>query len=181
MNRAAFEHLLRAAGSCTGEFEFYVFGSQAILGALPTPDPRLLFSAELDLCPASDSQDARDAIDGTIGELSPFHETHGVYAQGVSMRTAYLPADWLEHAVVVHNENTGGVQGICPQPVDVVSSKLARGDIKDCAYARVAVESGSIDGRALIERAGLLVAPEVVRLRAQELAIGIVSTGADIS
>ncbi len=76
---------------------------------------------------------------------------------------------------MVHNENTGGVQGICPQPVDVVSSKLARGDIKDCTYALVAVESGSIDGRALIERAGLLVAPEVVRLRAQELAIGIFS------
>ncbi len=57
------------------------------------PDPRLLSSAELDLCPVSDNQDARDTT----------------------------------------------------------------------------------EGRALIERAGLLVAPEVVRTRAEELAIGIVS------
>lgn len=30
-------------------------------------------------------------IDGSIGELSPFHETFGYYAQGVDETTAVLP------------------------------------------------------------------------------------------
>jgi hypothetical protein len=42
-----------------------------------------------------------DQVDGAIGELSPFHETFGYYAQGVSVATAVLPDGWRDRLVRV--------------------------------------------------------------------------------
>jgi hypothetical protein len=47
-----------------------------------------------------------DLIDGNIGEGSRFHETFGFYAQGVSLKTAVLPAGWRDRLVVLDNERT---------------------------------------------------------------------------
>ncbi len=100
MNFEDLEHILRAAGEITGESTFFLFGSQAILATDAKPDARLLVSAELDICPGSDSQEMRDRIDGAIGELSKFHETHQIYAHSVDMRTAKLPRGWRERAAI---------------------------------------------------------------------------------
>jgi len=35
MNREDLEHIIRAAGEVTGEYEFIIVGSQAILGPIP--------------------------------------------------------------------------------------------------------------------------------------------------
>lgn len=35
-------------------------------------------------------------IDGSIGELSAFHDTFGYYAQDVGPETATLPAGWVD-------------------------------------------------------------------------------------
>jgi hypothetical protein len=35
-----------------------------------------------------------DRVDGAIGELSAFHDTNGVYAEGVHVATAILSAGW---------------------------------------------------------------------------------------
>lgn len=173
MNRVALEHILRAAKDCTGETDFIVVGSQAILASRADADSRLLVSNELDISPASDRQEIRDRIDGAIGELSPFHETNGYYAQAVSARTAYLPADWRDHAVVVQGSMTNGARAICPCAADVVASKLARGHAKDVAFATAALESGLIIADELVRRAAALEAPEPVRGRARELAVGL--------
>jgi hypothetical protein len=47
----------------------------------------LLTSQEADIYPLGDPAKS-DLIDGTIGELSPFHETFGYYAHGVGPETA---------------------------------------------------------------------------------------------
>lgn len=175
MERAALEHVLRAAGACSGEHEFIVIGSQAILGCLPAADPRLLVSVEVDLCPVSDRQDVRDLIDGAIGELSMFHQTNGYYAQGVSLTTASLPRSWRERACTVGNDNTGGTVAFCPAPVDIVAAKLVRGDTKDVEYARVAIESGAVNPDDLRRYVAELECDAQRRERAAHLADGVIA------
>jgi hypothetical protein len=90
MTRAELEHILRAATAITGKREWVIVGSQAILGACPDAPAELLVSQKANIYSPED-EDASDLIDGTIGELSPFHETSGYYAHGVGPRTAVLP------------------------------------------------------------------------------------------
>ena len=59
MRRDQLEHIIRAAADVTGENDFIVIGSQAILGQYPgAPDP-LLSSMEADLYPLASSSGAR--------------------------------------------------------------------------------------------------------------------------
>ena len=51
MNRAALEHILRAAAAIVSEREFIVIGSQAILGQYPDAPESLLMSIEADVYP----------------------------------------------------------------------------------------------------------------------------------
>ena len=90
MNRAQLEHVIRAAATISGDTEIVVIGSQAILGLYPQAPAELVVSADVDLFPRNHPERA-DLIEGSIGELSPFHDTYGYYAQGVGERTAVLP------------------------------------------------------------------------------------------
>ncbi|MDQ3542413.1 MAG: hypothetical protein M3431_00905, partial [Actinomycetota bacterium] len=95
MNREAFDHAIRAAGSVLGENEILVIGSQAlhasVAGNLPPEAER---SMEADVAAFDDPDDRKaDLIDGSIGEASMFHQSFGYYAQGVSQSTAVLPVD----------------------------------------------------------------------------------------
>lgn len=86
MLRHELEHLIRAAGAITDEYEFVVVGSQAVLGSLERPPAECVVSTEADLYPLN-AEDKTDLIDFNLGEGSPFHETHGYYAQGVDAST----------------------------------------------------------------------------------------------
>ena len=75
MNRAALEHILRAAAAITDERDFVVIGSQAVLGQFPHAPDALLVSIEADIYPRQ-APAKSDLIDGAIGELSMFHCEH---------------------------------------------------------------------------------------------------------
>jgi hypothetical protein len=92
--------------------------------------------------------EASDRIDGAIGELSPFHETHGYYAQGVSPTTATLPEGWQGRLVPLQNANTGGAVGLCLDVHDLVLSKYAANREKD--RERLQVMPLDEDARAVI-------------------------------
>lgn len=149
MKREQMEHILRAAAAVTREKEFIVLGSQALLAVLPELPPPLAYSMELDLYPAENPA-AADLIDGTIGEMSPFHETFGYYAHGVGPETAVLPRNWKTRAIVVVNERTGQARALCVAPADLAASKLIAGRQKDLDFVNAMRDSG------LIDRAGLL-------------------------
>ncbi len=76
MNREQLEHVLRAASAITGADRLVVIGSQAILGQYPAAPDELTSSIELDVFTFRSPDDA-ELIDGTIGEMSPFHQTFG--------------------------------------------------------------------------------------------------------
>lgn len=90
MTQAQLEHLLRAAADIVDDDTIVVIGSQAILGQFPDVPASMRASTEADLWPLHHPERA-DLIEGTIGELSPFHQTFGYYAQGVGEETARLP------------------------------------------------------------------------------------------
>lgn len=153
MNREQLEHAIRAAGAISGDHELYVVGSQAILGALPNAHPDLLRSMEVDLAPKN-YPEREELIEGSIGELSPFHETFGFWVDGVEIGGIILPAGWEERAIVVDNPNTYGFRGICLEPGDLAASKLAAGRPKDLAYVAVLLREAVVSVDLLLERIG---------------------------
>ncbi|MGO8766542.1 MAG: DUF6036 family nucleotidyltransferase [Limisphaerales bacterium] len=130
MHRQQLEHIIRAAAGITGASEFVIVGSQAVLGQFPQAPDELLVSIEAGVFSLRDPAD-NDLIDGSIGEGSPFHQTFGYYAHGVSVETAILPTGWRDRLVPVRNENTGGGTGLCLEIHDLAVSKLVAGREKD--------------------------------------------------
>ena len=113
MNRSQLEHIIRAACSITGEDNIVIIGSQAILASFPsTTLPEILTqSIEADVFYLSEKNQAlTDLIDGTIGELSIFQDTYGIYAHGVGKETAVLPPGWEERLVSSAAATHPGIQ-----------------------------------------------------------------------
>ena len=144
MTREQLEHLIRASGDIANDDEIVVIGSQAILGQFPDAPADLLVSTEADVYPKNHPERA-DSIDGSIGELSPFHQTFGYYAQGVGPTTATLPDGWLERLVVLKNDNTRGVAGLCLEAHDLGVAKLVAGRDKDRRFLAAAIHHGLMD------------------------------------
>lgn len=133
MRRPQLEHIIHAAAGITGATEFVVVGSQAVLGQFPEALDDLLVSVEADVFSLRDPADS-DLIDGSIGEGSPFHQTFGYYAHGVSVDTAVLPGGWRERLIAIHNPDTGGGKGLRLEIHDLAVSKLIAGREKDAAF-----------------------------------------------
>lgn len=151
MNRAELEHVIRAAAAISGDDEIVVVGSQSILGQFPLAPDELRKSNEADVYPKNKPEMA-DLIDGSIGELSPFHETFGYYAQGVGPETAVAPAGWQGRLIAVSNANTRGATGWCLEAHDLVLSKYVAGREKDREFAVAALRHGLVDPAELRRR-----------------------------
>lgn len=159
MDRAALEHVLRAASAIVNEREFIVIGSQAVLGQFPNAPDALRASIEVDIYPRH-APDKSDLIDGALGELSAFHQTFGYYAHGVDETTATLPAGWKERLVPVHNDNTGGATGWCLDIHDLAISKLVAGRERDLDFIQVLVRERMVDVHTVADRLGTLGLPD---------------------
>lgn len=158
MTREQLEHAIRAACDVSGDSELIVFGSQAILGEYPQAPAELTTSIEVDVQPKNRPESV-DRIDGALGELSQFHQTHGFYVHGVSIESATLPLGWEERTVRVSDpQRTRGNTGHCLEAHDLAASKLVAYREKDRAFVRV----------LLVER---LVDPEVLRQRLELLPV----------
>lgn len=135
MKRAELEHLIRAASTIADDDELIIVGSQAILGQFPDAPAELLVSVEADVYPRNHPE-RWELIDGSLGELSPFHETFGYYAQGVEPGTATLPAGWEQRLVSVRGPGTRGATGLCLEVHDLLASKYVANREKDRRFAR---------------------------------------------
>ncbi len=162
MTREQLEHIVRAAAQIVDDDELIVVGSQAVLGQFPEAPPALLSSNEADVYPKNKPELA-DVIDGTIGELSPFHETFGYYAHGVGETTATLPDGWRQRLVPVRNANTRGATGWCLEIHDLVISKLVAGREKDLEFAREAAAHHLVVEDTLRQRLSATSLPNELR------------------
>jgi hypothetical protein len=162
MSRTQLEHVIRAASQVSGDSEIIVIGSQAIHAQGATLPPIAYQSQEADVYPRNHPERADD-IDGAIGELSPFHQTHGYYAHGVSPATAILPAGWEKRLVPLANANTGGATGLCLEAHDLALSKYAAGRDKDIAFNRALVRHGVLAKGKLLARARAMPVDDTTR------------------
>ena len=136
MKRAQLEHAIRASGAISGDPELYVVGSQSILGAHPDAPAELCRSMEVDIAPKNHPE-LESLIEGSIGELSPFHVTFGFYVDGIDIAAIALPAGWQDRLVVVENPNANGYRGLCLDPGDLAVAKLVAHREKDLEFVRV--------------------------------------------
>ena len=67
MTREELEHLIRASGEVTDQYEFVIIGSQSMLGPVPRPEPVFTVSMEADIYPLQ-APELADRIDGALGE-----------------------------------------------------------------------------------------------------------------
>ncbi len=151
MTREELEHAIRAACDVAGDDAVYVFGSQAILGQYPEAPAALRQSVEVDVAPKS-RLDRIDAIEGALGELSRFHETFHFYVHGLPLTAAKLPAGWERRAVVVRNEGTRGMSGLCLEVHDLAASKLVAFRDKDRDFVRVLLVERLARAQTLVAR-----------------------------
>jgi len=151
MQRSDLEHIIRASGDVAKDDEIVIIGSQSILGQFPDAPMRLLASMEADVYP-NHRPELADRVDAAIGEGSSFHELHGYYAQGVGPETAVLPTGWKERVVVVKNENTNGIAGLCLEVHDLAISKLVAGRSKDLEFIQELIRYEMIRRNILLTR-----------------------------
>jgi hypothetical protein len=165
MTRDQLEHAIRAACDVANDTELIVFGSQAILGEFPDAPPELRTSIEVDIQPLN-RPERIDLIDGSLGELSRFHQEFGFYVHGASVESATLPDGWQERTVRVRDPvGTRGNTGHCLESHDLAASKLVAYREKDRAFVRVLLVEGLIDPGVLVKRIEALPAHPSLRQR----------------
>jgi hypothetical protein len=160
MGRDKVEHILRAAGTVTGETRFALIGSAAIAAWRETLPDGIALSRDVDLFAydAPDPDKISETLDGSLGQASPFDQTFGYYCDGVGPETAILPIDWESRAKHFSNANTGGVTAIVPEPNDIALSKLCAGRPKDIEWLRAAKAHQVIDVGVMSQRLAKLPA-----------------------
>ncbi|HTP26594.1 MAG TPA: DUF6036 family nucleotidyltransferase [Anaeromyxobacteraceae bacterium] len=151
MRRADLEHVIRAAAAISGEHEFVVLGTSSLLASVPAPPAPLERTRDVDLYPLR-APELAAVIDGSIGELSTFHEHFSYYAQGVGPETSILPQGWQSRLVKIQNPNTNDAIAYCLEPHDLAASKLAAHRDKDLSFVATMLSHKIIDPVTLADR-----------------------------
>ncbi len=146
MTREELEHIIRASGDITEQYEFVIVGSQSILGVVPDPEAVFTVSMEADIYPLQ-APELADKIDGVIGEGSQFHQRFGYYAQGVGPETATLPSDWMQRVHRIQNGNTNDRVGYCLDVLDLFLAKAAAGREKDREFCMRCLSTATLRRR----------------------------------
>ncbi len=155
MTREELEHIIRASGDVTDQYEFVIVGSQSILGAVPNPAEVFTMSAEADIYPLQ-APELAEKIEGALGEGSQFHDTYGYYAQGVGPETALLPFGWMSRVHRIQNAATNDRVGYCLDTVDIFLSKAAAGRDKDREFCMALVEHDHVRWAEALDMVSLM-------------------------
>jgi hypothetical protein len=164
MRRYQLEHALRAAGEITGESDFVVIGSSALLGSYPDAPAELTVSLDVDVYPRGNPAAAEQL--NTISEMSLFHQTHGFWVDPVSPETAIVPPNWESRLVPVHNANTHQVTGWCLEVHDLAVSKLFAGRAKDVEFVHLLIHHGLIGETMMRDRIQAVQTDERLKIAA---------------
>jgi hypothetical protein len=176
MRREAFEHVVAAAAEASGESELVVLGSQAILGSFPDAPASMLRSMEVDLYPLR-LLEKTEEIEGSLGDGSWFHRTHGYYAHGVGPETATPPTGWQARLIRVEVPPRVASQRLavawCLEPHDLVLAKCVASRERDWEFAREALAHNLVDADVLLSRLDDLPVAEADRRRIWDRLDGI--------
>jgi Nucleotidyltransferase of unknown function (DUF6036) len=161
MNRQQLAHVLRAACAVANDPNVLVLGSQSILGSFEETDlpSEATASIEADIAFLDDpDRQKADRVDGAIGELSAFHNTNGVYAEGVHIDTAILPIGWQDRLVGWDLKSSQPASPHFLDPHDLAVAKLAAGREKDTDFVSALIRVGLLDVAVIRRQVALLPA-----------------------
>ena len=151
MKRLHLEHIIRASTAILDVKAVVVVGSQSILGKYPNAPPELTESFEADVVVPADKAE-KGLLEGSIGELSLFHDTFGYYVDEVAEVTSVLPDGWESRLIRVQNANTGGAVGLCLEPHDLAVAKYVAGRPKDRSFTLDMIRHGLVNKQELLSR-----------------------------
>lgn len=153
--------MLRAAGTITGAEAVLVVGSQSILGSYSDEELPLeaTDSIEADLVYNERNAQAMVEVNVQIGEGTPFHAEHGVYAEGVHRDVIALPRGWKLRVRTWHLQSSRPSSPRFLDPHDLAASKLARGAEKDLRFVNALIKSGHLSPVTVLERVRMLDRP----------------------
>ena len=157
MNLAQLKEILSHAAKLTNETDFYIIGSSAILVVFESPTDHFLSrSNEADIVALSGDSLVADDISIALGELSPFHENHDVYADGCTFETAtFAPHGWRDRAITVVYTDIG-VTAHFMELHDLFLSKIGAGRVKDIEFCVALAKTGYVSLDSLIDRLPLI-------------------------
>jgi len=126
---AQVERILSDAARLVDEGEIVVFGSAALAMWLSdAPATR-----DVDLWCEPSAKGA--VVTALMGELSWYHERHGVFVEVWAPETFAAPRGWRERARIQSLPDRPRVRLVVPHPHDVLVSKLERFEEKDREHA----------------------------------------------
>lgn len=160
MKRAELAHVLRAACDVTGDRDVLVLGSQSILGMFDEDDlpPAATASIEADIAFLNDPDRIKaDDVEGVLGELSPFHQTNGVYAEGVHVETAvYLPSGWRDRLIGWPLRSSQPANPHFLEPHDLAIAKIGASREKDLGFVNALIRADLLSLATLRQRCALV-------------------------
>lgn len=125
---------LDKAAQVSGEREFIVAGSQALLGTLPEGPEMLRLSTDIDLYSRTAvSDDVQRLLIKEFGQFSDFIETHRWEIEPIGPWVMYTALPGWESRLV-KTETPGGTIGYCISPLDIAYNKAEAGRPKDLVY-----------------------------------------------
>lgn len=157
MNHAKVIHILRAVATITNEKNFVLVGSASVLLTSRNIPLQMLNTNEIDIySPDSANEDDFSLLVESIGKGSQFDKTFSYYADGVSSKTAKMPAGWETRAKVVENLGIPDVTVLVPDINDIAIAKMFAWREKDREWLQAGVWSKILDPRKMRERLALL-------------------------
>ncbi|MGO2559327.1 DUF6036 family nucleotidyltransferase [Brachybacterium sp.] len=160
MKRQELAHILRAACDIAGDRRILVLGSQSILGAFDEDalPPAATASLEADIAFLDDPERIKaDEVEGAIGEMSGFHLSYGVYAEGVHIETAvYLPSGWQGRLISWQLRSSEPADPHFLEPHDLAISKLGARRAKDLDFVDALITARLLDLGTLRERCAMI-------------------------
>lgn len=91
-------------------------------------------------------------MEAAIGELSPFHESNGMYAEGVHVAVAVLPEGWRDRIHGWPLTASLPAHAWFLDVHDIAASKLVAGRPKDLAFVTSLLDQGLVSRETLAER-----------------------------
>ena len=174
MKRQQLAHIWRAACDIAGDPDVLVIGSQSILGAFDEDDLPAAATASIEADVAFLDDPGRvkaDHVEGAIGEMSSFHSTYGIYAEGVHVETAtFLPDGWRDRLISWQLRSSEPAEPHFLEPHDLAISKLGAAREKDLNFVEALITAGLLDIATLVQRCALLADEHaLVRARISDL------------
>lgn len=94
-----------------------------------------------------------EVVEALMGELSWYHERHGVYVEVWAPETFAAPEDWRSRARIHTVPTSPDVMLLLPHPHDVLLSKLERMTESDVEHARRILREFPLSSESLAELA----------------------------